>query len=186
MIFRPVLLLAASLTAAAPLLAQPPQLTREELAATTVEVTPERDAAAKYMNERSATLYHMGASCRKLLRMPAPSWGQPEANAWDQHHYRYSAAVSRYIGKRQAFNDGLKSYLSARERIEAASVQGEKETAAWLKAAPDRAQACQEFFADSAAGRLNLTPEHVHTPVLEDLARRLFDPRTPAAAASAP
>ncbi len=166
---------AAAQATAAPL----PQRTREELAATKVAFTEERDAAAIFVNERPWFLRNMGRLCGKELGMPEAAYEEPESR-WEKNNYRYSATVNRYQAKKrnekkstQAIAQG---FLDGMDEIRRIDEKAALDAKAQLKAASDRVQACQMFFADSEAGKLNLNPGDQYHDVLETLARDLFDP----------
>jgi hypothetical protein len=169
------LLLACAVTQVA--MAQAPQLSREELAAVKVTFTAERDAATSYIRERLYFIKRMAERCRKELHTaPSPSYGGPEELHWEHTNYRYSTAAVRYRGKKTDASDPIAGFQAGLQEIGEVQKKVYAETDALLKAAPNRAQMCRTFFADSEAGKLDVSKTDPHYETLEGLARELFDP----------
>ncbi|TAK74785.1 MAG: hypothetical protein EPO12_19820 [Aquabacterium sp.] len=132
--------------------------------------TPQRDAAVVYVKERSFYISRMAQRCRKILDMPESPDSQPEATAWNAANRRYSTAVAIYESKQQPA-DPIQAFQSSlalgKERLKSAYAKADRE----LDSSDDRTLRCNRFFADSQAGKLDITPQDEHYEVLEGIAR---------------
>ncbi|MBB5205833.1 hypothetical protein HNQ51_003160 [Inhella inkyongensis] len=155
----------------------PREMSRAELAAVKPAVTPERDAVAELMGLRGYFIARMAERCRKELGMPPSRYAEPEESRWQGKNHRYLAAIARYTQKRDGPRDPLTNFQLKLEQAGARQKTAHAQADAALKAAPDRAAHCTAFFADSEAGRLDVSEQDPHYGTLEGLARELFDAR---------